>query len=484
MSEPVITATVSPRSVGGASLFDARERITCRTVGRYASTPQDRRDAKRALEGAGFTVHDEGSSEQTLSISGTPEQFRDFFGAHLEAQEAEVTPGRRMSFMAPPEPEAATPLRAPDAWAALIEGAAISRPPTYFAPSPIPPTARVAEGAYPYLTVPDGVATMLGASRAHRMGWTGRGVVVAMIDTGHHAHPFFAERGYRLLPTLLAPGAERPEDDLSGHGTGESANVFACAPDCRLRPIKNAADAVGAFNVALNSAPAPQIITNSWGYDEDKPGTAMPAWLRPLEAAVANAVARGVVVLFAGGNGQLAFPASHPDVIAVGGVHVNLPDHTDLEASSYASSFASTWYEGREVPDLCGLTGRAVPLMGGVFAPSVLLPVQAGAELDGITPATAATGGGSDGWGLFSGTSAACPQLAGIAALLLAREPGLSPSEVRDALTRGARDVARGVTATGDVAALGPDRATGAGLADAERTEVAAPALAAVMEVG
>jgi subtilisin family serine protease len=151
-------------------------------------------------------------------------------------------------------------------------------------------------------------------------------------------------------------------------------------------------------------------------------------------------------------------------VISVGGVHVNYPG-LDLEASNYASSFDSSFYPGRHVPDVCGLTGRRVVIGGGGKAPSLMLPVQDGADLDGILPST---GANNDGWGLFSGTSAACPQVAGICALLLEMNPALTPAKVKEKLIKGARDVTAGQSAMGDLAAPGPDAATGAGLADAK----------------
>jgi subtilisin family serine protease len=308
------------------------------------------------------------------------------------------------------------------------------------------------------------VALLLRATRIHRSGTTGRGVVVAMIDTGHYRHPFFNEHGYRLLPTLLGPGASDPSSDLSGHGTGESANIFAAAPDIQLRPIKDAGDPVGAFNVAVASTPKPQVISNSWGYNIDFPGATLNPYLKALEAAIANAVASNIVVCFSAGNGHQAFPASHPDVIAVGGVHVNYPG-LDFEASSYASSFVSNLYPGRAVPDVCGLTGKRVTIGGAGLAPSLLLPVQPGSALDNIAPPT---GAAADGWGLFSGTSAACPQVAGVVALLLEKDPTLTPAKVKEILSKSARDVTAGTTANGGIAGPGPDAATGAGLVDAK----------------
>jgi hypothetical protein len=72
-----------------------------------------------------------------------------------------------------------------------------------------------------------------------------------------------------------------------------------------------------AFKSAADLEPA--VITNSWGYH--LPGiTTLPNFLKPLEAAVLEAVnTRGIIVCFSAGNGHIAFPAMLPDVIAVGG---------------------------------------------------------------------------------------------------------------------------------------------------------------------
>jgi subtilisin family serine protease len=208
-------------------------------------------------------------------------------------------------------------------------------------------------------------------------------------------------------------------------------------------------------------------MTNSWGYDI--PGATLPNFLRPLEAAVIQAVRdRGIVVCFSAGNGHFGFPAQMPDVIAIGGVyaHENLSG-TDfqLEASDYASSFDSQIYPGRHVPDVCGLVGmkpRAIYIM---------LPVEPGCQID------AGVGGGSypngdetavdDGWAVISGTSAASPQIAGVCALLKQIQPGLPPSLVKAILRASARDVKTGQSNQGQPAGEGHDGATGAGLVDA-----------------
>ncbi|QQO56223.1 MAG: S8 family serine peptidase [Thiohalocapsa sp. PB-PSB1] len=458
-----VIAHVSPRSLGPKSLFVTESAITTDNVQDYHSDPVDIRDAKRELAKAGFHVFEEGSSDTTIAIGGRAKLFKDFFGAKLTKQKAEIRPGQEVEFLGTGDEPKDQVMNAPSELGDLIEGAVIARPPTYFAPSPLPPIAPIHGDAYRYLFVPDEVAVILRASRVHRLGVTGKNVVVGMLDTGHYRHPFFTWHGYRVLSTLLAPGAANPNEDSNGHGTGESANIYSSAPDCRLRPIKMGNDTVGAINTALGSSPKPQILTNSWGYSVDTSGASLPNWLKPLEAAVANAVASGVVVCFSAGNGHYGFPGSHPDVISVGGVHVNYPD-LDFEASSYASSFVSSFYPGRRVPDICGLTGKRVNINGGK-APSLILPVQENSSLDGIDPST---GSANDGWGIFSGTSAACPQVAGICALMLEKDQTLTPAQVKQKLMDSAQDVIAGTTAMGDSAGVGNDLATGAGLADAK----------------
>lgn len=459
-----VIANVSPRSIGPKTLFAETDAITTQNVNDFRSSQTDIRDAIRVLEDAGFKVFSDASSDITLSVGGTAKQFKDFFGAKLSKQKTEVGPETTMTFMGTSDDPAEALMQAPDQFQQLLEGAVIARPPQYFAASAIPPVAPIDSAAYQYLTVPDGVSVIMRSARVHRLGVTGKDVVVGMIDTGLFKHPFYRERGYRLLATLLGPGASDAASDANGHGTGEAANIFANAPDCRLRMVKAGNDPVGSFNVLLNSTPKPQVCTNSWGYNVDHGGP-IPNWLKPLEAAIANAVASGVTVCFSAGNGHKAFPGSHPDVISVGGVHVNLPNILDFEASSYASSFQSGFYPGRKCPDVCGLTGKRVNIGGGGKAPSLLLPVQEGASLDSIAPTT---GGTSDGYGLFSGTSAACPQIAGIVALMLEKDPTLTPEKVKEKLIKSARDVKKGTTANGDTAVVGPDLATGAGLADAK----------------
>jgi serine protease AprX len=152
--------------------------------------------------------------------------------------------------------------------------------------SPLPP--RV---AYHHLRVPDDVALVLRATPVHQHGVTGKGVLVAMPDTGFYKHPFYAWHGYHYQATL-APDAIRVERDEYGHGTAEAANIFASAPDIDFIGVKMGGNATLAFKASSDLHPA--LMTNSWGYH--LPGvTTLPNSLKPLEAAVLEAVrTRGI----------------------------------------------------------------------------------------------------------------------------------------------------------------------------------------------
>jgi hypothetical protein len=414
--------------------------------------------AATALQALGFRVQHIG----TFSISGDAprELWEQVFGTQVERRTQPVSEAipelGEVSFLSH---VAGARFNVPEQLAGLVERAYPQRPPILFS-SPLPP--RV---SYHHLQVPDDVAMICRSTPVHQLGVTGKGVLVAMPDTGFYKHAFYAWHGYNYNATL-SPDAIRIEHDEVGHGTAEAANIFSNAPDIDFIGVKMGLNPTLAFKTASDLYPA--VMTNSWGYH--LPGlTRLPNFLKPLEAAVIEAVRqRGITVCFSAGNGHIAFPAMMPDVIAVGGVFAHeMLDGNDflLEASDYASSFDSLIYPGRHVPDVCGLVGmrpRAIYIM---------LPVEPEDEID-----TGLGGPGypnsdetatNDGWAVISGTSAASPQLAGVCALLKQVQPDLSPDVMKAILKASARDVKKGRSGTGQWAGEGHDGATGTGLVDA-----------------
>jgi subtilisin family serine protease len=183
---------------------------------------------------------------------------------------------------------------------------------------------------------------------------------------------------------------------------------------------------------------------------------------------VAAAWGAGVIVVFAAGNGHWGFPGQHPDVISVGGVDIR--QDGSLRASDYASGFMSNIYPNRRVPDLSGIVGMRPRAM------NIMLPLPPGSAIDtgnagGSHPNGDETAG-NDGWAVFSGTSAACPQMAGVCALIKQACTTLTPAQVRSILMSTARDVTTGTASAstgGNAATTGPDLATGNGLVDAHK---------------
>jgi hypothetical protein len=415
--------------------------------------------AATVLQSLGFRVWHIGTF--SISAEGPKDLWEKVFGTTVQQQKQPISEDHpqlgEINFWSH---VAGAPFAVPRALQGLVERAYPQRPPVFFH-SPIPP--RV---AYHHLRVPDDVATVLRSNFVHKHRVTGKGVLVAMTDTGFYKHPFYTWHGYNYNRTL-SPDATLIERDEVGHGTAEAANIFASAPDIDFVGIKMGRNATLAFKTASNLCPA--VMTNSWGYHLAGLST-LPNFLKPLEAAVLEAVhSQGITVCFSAGNGHIGFPAMMPDVIAVGGVfaHQNvIADDFQLEASNYASSFDSQIYPGRHVPDVCGLVGMQPR---GIY---IMLPVEPGDDIDkGLSgspyPDKDETAP-DDGWAVISGTSAASPQIAGVCALLKEVQPGLSPSLVKAILKSSARDVKAGKSRMGQSAGEGHDGATGAGLVDAK----------------
>jgi subtilisin family serine protease len=430
--------------------------ITPQMAKQYAPDPDRASDALRSAFNAGLEV----KLTRHKSIEGkvSIEQFQQVFRAQL-VEEEPPAPERGAYFRKGPVLTTREEIRVPDDMQDTIAFAYIPTPPIFFQESLIPPAVSVY-----HLRLND-VHRALGGSLCHRFGWTGQHVRVAMTDTGFANHPYFVSQGY-TIERVSTPSTENPLIDTNGHGTGESANVLIMAPDCHFIGVKHNDYSAEALETALDQDP--HIITNSWGWDIDNQTKAelqanapnLFNELRDLENIVNDAIDDGVVIIFSAGNGHLAFPASMPEVLAVGGVTVE--NDGNLMASSYASSFKSQLFFNRQVPDFCGIVGEWAP--NSPLKGHIMLPVPSGSDLEGDNMPQNKQ---NRGWGIFSGTSAAAPQIAGIVAQMLSVNPDLTPRQVKSILADTATDVTQGTSGLGDVAGPGYDQATGAGFANA-----------------
>lgn len=451
----------------GLSPVSAEERISCANVTRFRPSRAKRDQAARLLTDLGFRVV--AYSPYSLSVEGTPALFTKTFGTKLEVLSIDrVQCGRPMREKAFYTPMAEATWEPPGRLKGIIERAYIQPPAIYFE-SALPPQVN-----YFHLNVPGNVAMLTRASAVHQQGITGKGVKVVMIDSGFFNHQFYQSHGFKAA-VVLAPGALNPQKDNNGHGTAHAANVFAIAPGITFTMVKQGTNPAAAFKRAIDLAP--DIIICSWGFDlveEGSPNrkhqTSIPITFKSLEMEVVRAAAKGICVVCASGNGQVAFPGMHPDVISCGGVFVD--QDQKLSASNLASAFDSRPYPGRHVPDICGLVGMKP---SGLY---IMLPLQPGCDMDkGLSSGGMFPGGdetlANDGWVAASGTSSAAPQIAGICALLKQKNPSLTPQEIKQALIAGAVDCGRGEAnaesnqGTALKATAGADGATGHGLINA-----------------
>ena len=462
----VVIGYVSVRSQGGTSILDAEDVSESQP---FHGSDSDHGEASRAVESAGLEILAE--SRLGKAVAGPPNAYSELTGGQLVARERLMrTRAGRVEYVTNID---IVGDRQPDVLgvgvagskAAGIEGVVIERPraPQAIFPAPIaPPVARF------HIRVPDDVSVLLGAEEAHRRGHVGDGVTVAMVDSGQFAHPFFAAHRYSVRPAVAIVPGTSPAVDPHGHGTGESANIFAIAPGAALRPYRasnSAGNLVGAIAGFLRAkADKPDVLTNSWGGDGPFPPVGPPdPFDRALAAEIRDAVDQGIVVIFSAGNGHFSVEPQVPGVIAAGGVFASAG--FDLQASTYSSGYHSPWFGGVRVPTVSGLVGM-LPR-----ASYIMLPIPPGCPID-TERAIAGDGDPADGtspkdgWALFSGTSAAAPQVAGAAALLRGVKNGATPAQVTDALTATAIDVRNGFCHPrfNNPATGGRDLATGFGL--------------------
>ncbi len=313
-------------------------------------------------------------------------------------------------------------------------------------------------------------------------GYGSSSIIIAVIDTGvDTAHP-----DLRLVAGYdYGDNDANPMDDSAdpGHGTacsgvtaGRANNglgVTGVAGGCSVMPVK-IADSTGAltgtaienalYHVGDNSVDVASMSYGG-GYDYgDYPSS---------DTAYNYAYTHGVVLLAATANDNtstISYPANHPYVISVGAASPTGQRKSDTSSDGeywWGSNYGTNTIDARDAVD--------------IMAPTIL-------------PATDITGAGngyntsSDYYMWFNGTSCATPYAAGVAALILSKEPTLTPAQVRTALTSTATDM------TFDGGA-GWDRFTGYGLVNANNAlsslvpglpacTITAPAIGAFINIG
>ncbi len=247
----------------------------------------------------------------------------------------------------------------------------------------------------------------------------GNGVTVAVFDEGMEAHD---DLGNRLVGgfTPATNGNGTPVANDADHGMQSAGVIGATHNDLGVRGVASNVDFLS-VNIRASGTTSGDIangiqwavdngaivLSNSWSYDA--PCGYVNA---DLENAIQDATNDGAIFITSSGNtgGCVTYP-SGPNVISVGAF--------DNRGNLYN-------YSARG-PEL------------DLVAPSGLTGGNGNIRtLDRMDNLGGTTGDYSNS---FGGTSASCPVVAGVAALVLSVNPNLTPQQVRNILTNTAIDM-------------------------------------------
>lgn len=291
-------------------------------------------------------------------------------------------------------------------------------------------------------------------------------IIIAVVDSGCDIdHPDFVASGFtKLYKPFDFTGMD--SDPTSGsHGTkscgiatavaDNSEGVSGVAPDCRLMPIRRPSGGtdtdyadmyvwIAGLDPGNNDAdfpalisPGADVISNSFGIYQDAISGVMQ---NALDNVTDNGRGgRGCVVVFSVGNDNQDFTATpgrqwaaYNRTIAVASSAISPPDTNEVKVSS--SNFGPA-------VDVCAPGGG--PAGGGEARTLTTTNIDEG---DTAGSASASTNDYDD----FGQTSCACPQVAGVAGLILSARPELDWDEVRDIIRESADRIDVGNTnATG-----------------------------------
>ncbi|HEV7406072.1 MAG TPA: S8 family serine peptidase [Chthoniobacteraceae bacterium] len=305
----------------------------------------------------------------------------------------------------------------------------------------------------------DGVNVAASANVELAHGLTqGEGIVIAIIDDGVDVdHPEFASAGKIVAPRDVTLGTDnpRPKDPFSSepdnHGTACAgvacadgvAGASGVAPKAKLMPIRlmsglGSQQEADAFAWAVDHGA--DVISCSWGPPDGpwfRPNDPSHANVFPLPASTRLALnhatdagrgGKGCVILFAAGNGNESVDndgySSYERVIAVAasndrGKRCVYSDFGNAVWCSFPSSDFAFQPENRPEPLTPGIWTTDRHGAAGYNSGRVDLGDAAGNYTNS-----------------FGGTSSAAPGAAGVAALVLSRNPELRWQEVRDILRR------------------------------------------------
>ncbi len=302
----------------------------------------------------------------------------------------------------------------------------------------------------------------VGAPDAWRqLGVTGKGVGVAILDSGIAPHPDLAGRivasvdftnggsGAALVPPADPGGHGTHVAGLvAGDGTASGGAYTGVAPGANLVDVRVISGS-GATTISTLIGGMQWVLAHRTDYNirvvnlsAGAPVTASYA-NDPLATAVEVLVFAGLTVVVSAGNdgpkpSSITTPGSDPYVITVGAIDDSGTATTVDDALASWSSRGPTAVDGLAKPDVAAPGRKIVSLRSPGSTLDVLLPDRLVAGLDPLVPA----------YFRLSGTSMAAPIVTGVVALMLEGSPALTPAQVKSRLKGTATPLAYGSSET------------------------------------
>jgi serine protease AprX len=316
-------------------------------------------------------------------------------------------------------------------------------------------------------------ALLVDAPRAwNDLGVTGKGVTVAVIDTGvDFTHPDLApalKANVKLVgfggPLPGVPVEAGPNSDTStGHGTHVAGDV-ASRGTASGGAYRGLAPGAGLVGIGAGDGLTLNLYTVVQAYDwvieqrerlgirvvNNSFGAAFAPFdpTNPVNVATRAAADAGLVVVFANGNDgdemSMNALASAPWVLGVGAA-TKAGGIARFSSAGIEADQADLRFDGSAAD---GETRS--PLRMGFYHPAFLTPGEAVVSTRAPATITSALGFPADAslppdqiprYTTMSGTSMAAPEAAGVVALVLEADPALHPEEVRRVLQTTARPV-------------------------------------------